>query len=272
MFAPQPSRTVETGALWPGSRLESKALQPETMKQIIATSLVLGLASLAAFGFAQDKSPIAKGKPAAIANAATDAVAQTPEVVIATQKPSYPLTTCPISGEAIAAGEGFDFAHEGRLVRTCCEKCVDGVKKDFAAVTAKIDAAVIAAQKPGYPAMACPISGEELGGMGEPIDYVYGTRLVRFCCKGCVKGFNKNPIDAMAKIDAALIEKQKASYPLTTCVVSGEDLVEGEAIDHLYGVTLVRFCCKGCLKELRKQPEALVAKVVDASHKTDSAK
>ena len=49
------------------------------------------------------------------------------------------------------------------------------------------DAAIIAAQLPSYPLNVCPISGEELGGMGDPINLVVEGKLVRVCCNGCVK-------------------------------------------------------------------------------------
>jgi hypothetical protein len=37
------------------------------------------------------------------------------------------------------------------------------------------------------------ISGQKLGSMGEPVDYVYGNRLIRFCCAGCVSSFEASP-------------------------------------------------------------------------------
>ena len=55
------------------------------------------------------------------------------------------------------------------------------------------DAAVIAAQLPLYPLATCPISGEALGDMGAAIDVVHDGRLVRFCCKNCVKEFLADP-------------------------------------------------------------------------------
>ena len=39
--------------------------------------------------------------------------------------------------------------------------------------------------------------------MGEPYDYLYGTRLVRLCCKTCVKGFKKELAKHLASLDAA---------------------------------------------------------------------
>ncbi len=69
---------------------------------------------------------------------------------------------------------------------------------------AKDEAAVIAKQLPTYPLNTCVVSGEKLGGdMGKPVDYLYKGRLVRFCCKGCIKDFNAEPEKYLKKIDDA---------------------------------------------------------------------
>jgi hypothetical protein len=65
------------------------------------------------------------------------------------------------------------------------------------------DAAVIAAQLPGYPLTTCPVGGKTLGSMGEPYHHVHEGRLVRFCCDGCLKEFNADPAAYLPKIDAA---------------------------------------------------------------------
>ena len=54
-----------------------------------------------------------------------------------------------------------------------------------------------------YPLTTCPVSGDKLGGMGETIDTLVDGKLVRFCCKGCVKSFNKNPDKYLKEIDSA---------------------------------------------------------------------
>ena len=54
-----------------------------------------------------------------------------------------------------------------------------------------------------YTLTTCPVSGDKLGGMGETIDTLYQGQLIRFCCKGCVKSFNKNPDKYLKEIDAA---------------------------------------------------------------------
>jgi len=180
--------------------------------------------------------------------------------VVAQQLPSYPLTKCPISGETLGA-DAVDLVVEGHLVRLCCPKCQAAVEKDPKSVIKKIDDAVIAEQKPSYPLTTCPVSGEVLGGdMGAPIDYVYGTRLVRFCCKSCIKDFKKDPAAVMQKIDAALITAQKKTYPLSTCVVSGKP-VGDDGVDYLYGTQLVRFCCKDCVAAFQKSPAKFLAKI-----------
>ena len=194
------------------------------------------------------------------------------EAVIAAQLPSYPLTECLISKEPLdAMGEPLNLVYEGRLVRFCCKGCVKGFKKKPAETLAQIDAAVVAEQGPIYPLPECVISGEKLGSIGEPFDLVHGTRLVRLCCKGCVKGFKKSPEKGMAKVDAALVAQLKKSYPTDTCPVSGE-VIEGEGVDYLYGVQLVRFCCPKCKDPFQKSPQKYLAKLEEAKKGTEDTK
>jgi hypothetical protein len=49
--------------------------------------------------------------------------------------------------------------------------------------------------------------------MGKPVDFVYGNRLVRFCCAGCIDAFNDDPTAGLAKIDAALKPKKETEKP-----------------------------------------------------------
>jgi YHS domain-containing protein len=222
------------------------------MKNALRSLLLLALSLPLA---AQEKAP------APAADAAADAK------LIAQQLPSYPLTSCPVSHEGLdAMGKPLDLVHDGRLVRLCCKGCVKEFKKDPAPVLKAIDEAVIKAQAATYPLKSCPVSGEELGGMGEPLEVVHGTRLVRLCCKGCIKGFQKDPAATMAKIDAALIAEQKKTYPLATCLVSDE-AIEGEGFDSLYGTRLTRFCCEKCATAFAKEPAKYLAKLDKAGAK-----
>lgn len=83
-----------------------------------------------------------------------------------------------------------------------------GAQSPVATAPAAPDAAWLAKAKAAYPLKTCVVSDEELGGMGDPVDYVHKQagqpdRLVRFCCKMCVPKFEKSPAKYLAKIDAA---------------------------------------------------------------------
>ncbi len=125
--------------------------------------------------------------------------------IIESQRSFYPMTTCVVSGEAFGGdmGEPIELLYNNRLVRLCCKMCKGDFKKDPAAYIAKLDAAVIEQQSEQYPLSTCPISGGELGSMGEPISVVYAGRLVKFCCAMCVPKFEADPMPTIKKIDAA---------------------------------------------------------------------
>ncbi len=142
-------------------------------------------------------------------------IGQLDSIIIEQQLPFYPLETCVVSGEKFGGemGEPVNTVHNNRLVRFCCNMCTKTFAKDPAVYISKLDSAVVAAQKDAYPLQTCVISGGKLGSMGDPVDYVYGNRLVRFCCGGCVDGFNANPMAGLAKIDAALAPKKDVKQP-----------------------------------------------------------
>ena len=57
--------------------------------------------------------------------------------------------------------------------------------------------------KDQYPLATCVVSGEKLGEMGKPYVYTYEGREVHFCCKHCLKDFNKDPKKYLKKLDDA---------------------------------------------------------------------
>ena len=67
--------------------------------------------------------------------------------------------------------------------------------------------------------------------------------------------------------------KAKADYPLTTCVVSDENLEGGDMggpVDYFYKEAgkpdrLVRFCCKMCVPKFEKDPAKYLAKLDEAA-------
>ena len=59
-----------------------------------------------------------------------------------------------------------------------------------------------ATSKP-YPLSTCVVSGEKLGTMGKPFVHNFEGREVQFCCKACLKEFNKDTQKFLKKLDAA---------------------------------------------------------------------
>ncbi|MBK7644782.1 MAG: hypothetical protein IPJ19_17360 [Planctomycetes bacterium] len=127
------------------------------------------------------------------------------DAVVAAQLKSYPMDTCPMSGEKLD-DKAISHVYGTRLVRFCCHKCEANFEKDSktaAATMAKLDKACVDAQLKTYKLKTCPVSGEELGKMGEPVNYLYGTTLIRFCCNDCVKELDKDAQAILKKVHAA---------------------------------------------------------------------
>jgi len=61
-----------------------------------------------------------------------------------------------------------------------------------------------------YPLKTCVVSGEKLGEMGDPFVYAYEGREIKFCCKGCLKDFKKEPAKYIKMIDEAEAKAKKA--------------------------------------------------------------
>ncbi len=116
---------------------------------------------------------------------------------------SYPLDYCIISGQQLGAmGDPVVYDHNGREIRFCCQACVGTFEEDSENFLKKMDEAIIKVQKDSYPYTTCPISGKVLGGMGEPVNYVYNNQLVRFCCAGCIEAFEEDPEKHLQKLAA----------------------------------------------------------------------
>jgi len=61
-----------------------------------------------------------------------------------------------------------------------------------------------------YTLKVCIVTGEKLGEMGDPFVYEYEGREIKFCCKGCVKDFKKDPAKYIKKIEEAEAKAKKA--------------------------------------------------------------
>ena len=57
-----------------------------------------------------------------------------------------------------------------------------------------------AAASDNYPLKTCVVSGEPLGGMGEPVVYQHEGTTVKFCCENCIDDFKKDPAPYLKKL------------------------------------------------------------------------
>jgi len=120
--------------------------------------------------------------------------------IMADQEGYYPAATCINSGAELKEG-GVAFVAGNRLMKTCCNNCKAKVMADPASFIAKLDKQVSDAQRDGYKAEACPISGKAIG--DAPVEVVVASRLVKLCCAGCTSKVDADPLGVIEKIDAA---------------------------------------------------------------------
>jgi hypothetical protein len=206
---------------------------------------------------------------------------------------------CPIGKEAIDQETFVEY--EGHTIGFCCGGCDtkflawDKLKKD-AFVTASLvaqkqepaehdhaghehaEVAQDAKPKPfaGDPYLldVCPVSGKKLGSMGDPIVLEVAGREVRLCCKGCIKKVQAEPAKFAKVVDDKTIAAQKPLYPVTTCLVSGESLLEeGEDVgeDIVVKNRLFRVCCKKCASKVKADPAKYFPKLDKAVVKAQLA-
>ncbi len=69
----------------------------------------------------------------------------------------------------------------------------------LAATLLSLSACVSSSIKP-YTLKSCVVSDNELGSMGDPVTKVYGDQEITFCCKPCIKKFEKDPEKYLKKL------------------------------------------------------------------------
>jgi len=118
-----------------------------------------------------------------------------------------------------------------------------------------------------FPLANCPVSGKPLGKdsvsfvIEEPDNGSLNGREIRFCCPNCIESFKKDRAKILETVDAAIIAQQMPLYPMTNCVVMrDEEIAAPDAPDagNVKNVVvlnkLVRLCCPGCIKKVRRDP------------------
>ena len=154
---------------------------------------VVGLAlSLAACGRKEEQGP---GK-APVVNEADAAPLAALVPPYEEQVEHYTVKECVVCGMPLgAAGGPIDVAQDGKLIRVCSKEC-------RARLVAARDSALIATQLASYPTDMCVVTEDKIDALGSPTNILWGTRLVRVCCKTCEQQFRETPGDFLAALDA----------------------------------------------------------------------
>lgn len=74
-----------------------------------------------------------------------------------------------------------------------------------------------------YTLETCAATGEKLGDMGEPVVKEYKGQEIKFCCKGCIRKFEKDIDGNLAKVAKQMAEKKDAP--------KADEVKAAEAID-----------------------------------------
>lgn len=80
-----------------------------------------------------------------------------------------------------------------------CGSC----RRQIAATPTPLAPVPAAAPAPRYGGQKhCPVNGDELGSMGDPIPVVLNGQTIYVCCKGCTKRALADPVKTLAAVEA----------------------------------------------------------------------
>ncbi|MSR41632.1 MAG: hypothetical protein EXS10_06995 [Phycisphaerales bacterium] len=178
----------------------------------------------------------------------------------------YPLDTCAacekkLSADAVTVvlAEMKDHALDGTQLKCCNAECVESFKANSAKSMNAVHAAILKLPNANYPLKNCVMMRDEV--LDDTAkSFVYQNRVFKVCCKKCVMRFGQDPAKHAKEWEALVIEAQKASYPLKTCVVSGKP-IEGEGVWVVVQNRAFHLCCPGCVSPVRADPAKFAAKL-----------
>jgi YHS domain-containing protein len=170
--------------------------------------------------------------------------------------------TCPIMGKPVTA-EMKSTVVNGQQVFVCCPPCIAKIQADPAAALTKVNAshaAYVTAERQAHSDHMqiaaqgiCPVSGQKLGAMGEPIKVKVGENEVAFlCCKGCLG--KQLSAEHWVTIQTNLAKAQG------TCPVMGKP-VDASMKSTVVNGRKIFVCCPPCIEKIQADPATFVAKV-----------
>lgn len=169
---------------------------------------------------------------------------------------------CPIMEKPVDASMKSTVVN-GQQVFVCCPPCipkiqadVDGSLKKVNAKYASFVAAERQAESDHLHAQAqgiCPVSGQKLGSMGEPIKVNVGKEEVAFlCCKGCIG--KKIDTEHWKTVQTNLAKAQGI------CPVM-EKPVDASMKSTVVNGRKIFVCCPPCIAKIEADPTVFVAKL-----------
>ncbi len=166
----------------------------------------------------------------------------------------YYLSACPMCGTLLGArGEAVELVHEGRELRFCNVRCRDDFARDPRVGLGRVDALMIADQRPHYPLDVSVIDARPLGSV--PIEFIWGNRLFRAADARDRDAILADPAGALRALDRAVLDAQRPSYGMPdTCPVQGDILESDRRIDLVVANRMVRVCCARCARVVRARP------------------
>lgn len=151
----------------------------------------------------------------------------------------------------------------GQQIFVCCPPCIAKIQADIEGSLRKVNASYASFLKKERQEKSdqlhataqeiCPVTGNKLGSMGDPVKVKVGEEEVAFlCCKGCVGKQIK--ADHWSTIQTNLANAQK------TCPIMGK------AVDASMKSTVVNgrkifVCCPPCIEKIKADPATYVAKL-----------
>ncbi len=181
----------------------------------------------------------------------------------------YPLPNCVILEEPLDKRAKV-LEHLGQEVRVCCRECADEFDKNFHNWMAVINQRIVRTQRDYYPLETCVVDGASLKDTS-PLDVVFRNRLFRLCSFQCEEKLKKEPAKYFARLNAAVVEKQKPGYPLDKCIVSGKPLGKA-AVDHVVGNQLVRLANANQVERFNQTPGKYLLQLRELAKKKDRKK
>ncbi len=168
---------------------------------------------------------------------------------------------CPIMEKPIDATMKSTVVN-GQQVFVCCPPCIPKIQADVAGSLKKVNSyytAFIAKErqtasdKIHVSAQAiCPVTGKELGSMGEPVKVKVGEEVAFLCCKGC--------IGQQIKADHWKIIQTNLANAQKICPVM-EQPVDATMKSTVVNGRKIFVCCPPCIPKIEAAPATYVAKL-----------